>query len=55
MLSVAVNPKWGEPHKLAVSVGADKIVRLWDTESCTLKLVHHGHTVTNLLCVACMV
>lgn len=47
--AVAVNQKWGEPHKLAVSVAEDKVVRLWNIDQCVAENVHHGHTVSSYL------
>lgn len=45
--AVAVNQKWGEPQKLAVSVAEDKVVRLWNIDQCIAENVHHGHTVSS--------
>lgn len=50
--SIAVAPTWGESDKLAVSVGEDKVVRLWDMGQYSVKLVHSGHTVSDSITYA---
>lgn len=46
IVGVAVSPNWGATGKLAVSVGEDRTVRLWDMQNYVLKLSHRGHTVS---------
>ncbi|KAJ8945096.1 hypothetical protein NQ318_005277 [Aromia moschata] len=41
--SVNLNKNWGHPNKLLVTVGEDKLVKLWDVEILEKKLSHSVH------------
>lgn len=43
--SVAVNPAW-EKKKLAVTLAADRTVKLWNIEDYVMQLSHRAHTVS---------
>ncbi|GLV35254.1 Ciao1 [Carabus blaptoides fortunei] len=41
------NSSWGNPDKTIVSIGEDRIVRLWNINTCSLINYHKGHEINS--------
>ncbi|XP_050309808.1 gem-associated protein 5-like [Anthonomus grandis grandis] len=47
IISVGINRNWGQPHKYAVSLSENAIIKLWDIETLEKKSSHNRHFFTD--------
>lgn len=47
IISVNINRNWGNPHKYAVTVSEDKVVKLWDIDMLERVQSHNKHLTDN--------